>query len=893
MQDGASIVWSIALYEDSLLLTSSNDIVQKDIQTGAIQRTFRVHKKPIYSFIVTEDSRMISSAYDDMIIVWDLETGSILKRIWLRSSGTRIRSIYLQDERVFMGGLDGEVRQIDLLSGKVVRTTSLNSEVYCVVADANSLYIGRYIFPYGLKLNIESGAIILSFDEHSEAIYSIFLLNGLLFSASGDTRIICWDTMNGEIIRSYVGHSSIVISIAIFDGELYSAGSGLELFKWNVNDGLITKKFLFVRSRDIQCLSYRSQNLFTGSTDTTVIRWNAVSGEQLLIYAGRNSKLRSVVSWKNFIISGGEDGEIRMWDASIESIDPFAVVDNRGAIIACLYLFEDYLYSGDVFGDIKQISLISLALIRTFAVTGDTISSLAANKFLLYAGGYFGSIYQWNTSSETQAAKFSAHSSLISSLQLTDDYLYSGSYDSIAKAWNAKSLDIVGVFAATNAILAISIEHEFLLACTTESVEKFSVISAETNVLVKELSVCYSIVSRENIAYTGHQNSFIRARNLFSLVSYETYTGHLDSITTLCFDEVFNLYSAGFDGTIKKWNLASRRVAFSFENKNGSVSVLAVDQDQLFVGLKSGRIDCFNTETARSLASLRYHTNAVSSLNAFNGSTYSSGLDGRVSKFSSNGDRNFTPVYRSDHEPLKDLSLGSLFWIALQGDSKIVFIPMNSNSESVKVIDFKMPLSCIAATESVLLAGSQSGIIYAWNIGALQLNFELKGHVSPVNNLLVADYRLFSASDDKTVIEWSLESQTIRKTYERLSASALGHLGPVNALSICTSVLFSAGSDNTVRRWNTQTGKHEDVYFGFTKSVTSVVCYNGSVFAGSEDFSVLMFKPSLPESQDATVKSSTTIMKRNTNKKRITRLKNAAGSTINVTQVLVSVSIVL
>jgi WD40 repeat protein len=128
VQDGASIVFSIALYEDSLLLSVSNDIVQKDIQNGAIQRTFRAHQNTIYSFIVTKDSRMITSAYDDMIIIWNLETGSILKRIWLKSSENLIRSIYYQDDQVFTSGLDNRVRQIDLLSEKVVRTISNDSQ---------------------------------------------------------------------------------------------------------------------------------------------------------------------------------------------------------------------------------------------------------------------------------------------------------------------------------------------------------------------------------------------------------------------------------------------------------------------------------------------------------------------------------------------------------------------------------------------------------------------------------------------------------------------------------------------------------------------------------------------------------------------------------------------
>jgi WD40 repeat protein len=121
-QDGASNVFAIAIYKDSLLLTVSNDVVQKDIQTGASQRTFRAHKSLVYSFVITNDSKIISSGYDDMIIVWDLETGSILKRIWLRSSGTLVDSVCFQDNKVFAGGLDSKVRQVDLISGRVVRT---------------------------------------------------------------------------------------------------------------------------------------------------------------------------------------------------------------------------------------------------------------------------------------------------------------------------------------------------------------------------------------------------------------------------------------------------------------------------------------------------------------------------------------------------------------------------------------------------------------------------------------------------------------------------------------------------------------------------------------------------------------------------------------------------
>jgi WD40 repeat protein len=120
IQDGASSVISIAFYKRSILLTSTNDIVQKSIEGGSIERTLRAHSNQIWSLVVTDDNRLISVAYDDMIIVWSLDSGSILKRIWLGSPNTLVQSLSIQNDVVFAGGNDGMVRQLDLLTGEIV-----------------------------------------------------------------------------------------------------------------------------------------------------------------------------------------------------------------------------------------------------------------------------------------------------------------------------------------------------------------------------------------------------------------------------------------------------------------------------------------------------------------------------------------------------------------------------------------------------------------------------------------------------------------------------------------------------------------------------------------------------------------------------------------------------
>lgn len=128
----ATNVVDIALYNRSLLVTSSSDIVQKDVETGAVQRTFLAHTDLILSLKVVNGSTMITSGWDDIIIVWDLKSGSVLRRIWLEASGTYPKSMQLVNSNLFVCGLDGKVRIVDMISGRVARTIS-NFKVNCFI----------------------------------------------------------------------------------------------------------------------------------------------------------------------------------------------------------------------------------------------------------------------------------------------------------------------------------------------------------------------------------------------------------------------------------------------------------------------------------------------------------------------------------------------------------------------------------------------------------------------------------------------------------------------------------------------------------------------------------------------------------------------------------------
>ncbi|KAI3656060.1 hypothetical protein MP638_001247 [Amoeboaphelidium occidentale] len=842
-QDGTANVHCLGIYKNSLLISSSNDVVQKDIETGAIQRTFRAHQNVIMSFVVLEDSRMISSAYDDMILVWALETGSILKRVWARASNIKIKSIFYDNEKILLGCFDRFVRQIDLGSGRVSRTIDMNGLVQQVISSGDVAFASSNLAPFVFKVSLVDGTILVAYEGHSATSFSIAVYETFLLSGSYDRSVLCWDTMSGALLKSYLGHNDPVTLVAVYDGELYSGSVRSELIRWNLLTAQIIKSYPDIQTLPIVSSAYLSQRLFAGSGDGTVIQWDIISGQPSFTYRGTVNKMRAVVSWKKFLFSGGDDAQIKVWDSSIDSFDTLKILSNNISFVDCLLISGATLYVGGSDNFVLNWDLKDFTLIRKLESPTSGIGSIALDKQLLFAGGYYPAIYRWNVSSGALLATYTGHTNYVLSIIISSEIFYSGSFDSSIRVWNINSGENFQVLNTLSGVNDALLTTDNIIACTETGLEMFSLSTSQNILNVPESLLCTTIISNGFRIFTGQSDSSIRVRDFDFLNILETYQGHLDVVTSLCFDESFILYSTGFDGSVKKWNMAARRVAFSFEIRKNSVAAIAANGNQLFVGLRRGTIVEYNIENAFITEIINIYAQSVSCMLLSDGHLYSSGLDGLLLKFLITNEKEMSILYNAGGDILKSLAINSRFIAVIQAETKIVLLPQNESLRTPIITDSLAPLLCIAATESEILAGSRSGSVYGWSIENLNLNYELKGHIAQVNHILVVDNMLFSASTDKSIIEWSLVSRTMNKAYKRLSSSALGHLGIVNSISFCYDTLFSAGADLSVRRWNTLTGRHESVYFGFYKPVTSVLCHNGSVFAGSDDFSVLMYTP--------------------------------------------------
>lgn len=378
LSDVAAPVFDVQFYMNSVLITCNKDICQRDIETGALERTLRAHTKYISAFVVTDDHRMITAGWDDMIVVWNLTTGSVIKRIPLSSRDTAIARIAYQNDQLYTCGKDGIARHIDLKTFKVDKSIGehiivryscldLQMQTYRIEVDENFMYLGMQGGSQQLvKCEISTFSFHSYLVGHTGTISAMALKQNLLFTSDKTGKTFSWNKDSGEIIRRYDGFNEEIRVLTPIGEYLYVGGYEGTMIKWNIESGDYIQITPNAHEASLMCLVIRNEEeFFTGAADDITIRWNRTTDTPKFIYPRSSQKMRAVAMWKNVVIGSGEDQTIRLFDKASDSALPFAILSDHTGAVNCLFVHNDLLFSGGSDFLIIQWNLTSLTLMMT------------------------------------------------------------------------------------------------------------------------------------------------------------------------------------------------------------------------------------------------------------------------------------------------------------------------------------------------------------------------------------------------------------------------------------------------------------------------------------------------------------------------------------------------
>ncbi len=328
--------------------------------------TLKGHKDSIDAISFSQDgNRIVSAGADETIIIWDVKSGRILKKI--KTGSVRFKSVFFSEygkrltaitsdnkmiiwdvgsEQILMQtkvatdliparkispdrkyqldiSCGNKVKIVETATGKIVKTLTGHHDIIGAAAFSPE---GRFIvtgsWDKTAKIwDARTGSVLKSLEGHKKGIRAVAFSPDGRFVATGswDNTIKIWDLQSLKELR-FKGHTHFVES-AVFspDGIHVATCSRDKSIKiWDGDTGKIIMT-LEGHKGPVYDLAYSPDGgkILTGSADNTARLWYSESGRQILILKGHKHSVSSVAFSPDgrFMATGCWDKAARIWDA--------------------------------------------------------------------------------------------------------------------------------------------------------------------------------------------------------------------------------------------------------------------------------------------------------------------------------------------------------------------------------------------------------------------------------------------------------------------------------------------------------------------------------------------------------------------------------------------------
>ncbi|GEM07591.1 hypothetical protein Rt10032_c03g1608 [Rhodotorula toruloides] len=205
----------------------------------------------------------------------------------------------------------------------------------------------------------ETGTLCIhTLTGHTSTVRCLRVLDGRPIAVSGsrDGSVRVWDIDKGESVHVLAGHTMSVRAIDICGNRAL----------WNVDTGECLHVFRGHLSQ-IYSVAFDGLRVITGSLDSTVRVWDAETGKFIALLQGHTSLVGQLHldPHTGTLVSGGSDGRVIVY--SLASYEPLHRINAHKSSVTCLQFDERFIVSGGNDGCIKLWDMRTGAYIRDLA----------------------------------------------------------------------------------------------------------------------------------------------------------------------------------------------------------------------------------------------------------------------------------------------------------------------------------------------------------------------------------------------------------------------------------------------------------------------------------------------------------------------------------------------
>lgn len=320
---------------------------------------------------------LITGSYDKTAIVWNLETGEVLRQ--LKGHARSIRTLQFDDSKLVTGSMDNTLRIWNYHTGQCIRTLEGHTDGV-VHLNFNCRILASGSADSTIKIwNFQTGECF-TLTGHTKMVnhVSIHKDSNTLVSSSDDGSIRIWDLEKRACARVLQGHMAPVqTAIPSMPGFLHTffkksmvvkprrraitpgsaasssdeedSSNGAPILRRRGSNSSNTSDNSTITISD--CDRSSEQVVISGSLDNTIKVWSLETGECLQTLFGHVQGIWTLAYDKLRLISGSHDGSLKLWD--IESGLPMHCLDGHSSAVTSVALSDTKVVSADDQGEVR------------------------------------------------------------------------------------------------------------------------------------------------------------------------------------------------------------------------------------------------------------------------------------------------------------------------------------------------------------------------------------------------------------------------------------------------------------------------------------------------------------------------------------------------------------